>query len=123
MLVHAPNLSYVVLTAREVHRLAVQSIADIDNARRQRVNEALKEVENETCSHFFGLYRHKCYPTRDIALKHAPEVQAAKRYANGDRLTCELLQKAAQHLLDNDNLPEEQKVLHISLFDFRALGH
>lgn len=33
----------------------------------------------------------------------------------------ELLQKAAQHLLDNSNLPEEQKVLYISLNDFRAL--
>ena len=121
MFVRAADLSYIVLTAREVHRLAVQSIADIDDMRRQRINEALKEVEDETCSHFLGLYRHKRYPTRDIALEYAPEVQIAKHFANGDRMTCELLQKAAQHLLDNDNLPEEQKVLHISLNDFRAL--
>ena len=121
MFVRAADLSYIVLAAREVHRLAVQSIAEIDDMRRQRVNEALKEVEDETCSHFLGLYRHKRYPTRDIALEYAPEVQIAKHFANGDRMTCELLQKAAQHLLDNDNLPEEQKVLHISLNDFRAL--
>lgn len=121
MLVRAADLSYIVLTAREVHRLALQSIAEIDDMRRQRVNEALKEVEEETCSHFLGLYRHKRYPTRDIALEYAPEVQMAKHFANGDRMTCELLQKAAQHLLDNANLPEEQKVLHISLNDFRAL--
>lgn len=121
MFVHVANLSYIVLTAREVHRLAVQSIAEIDDMRRQHVNEALKEVENETCSHFFGLYRHKRYPTRDAALEYAPEVQAAKHFASGDRMTCELLQRAAQHLLDNDNLPEEQKVLHISMNDFRAL--
>lgn len=121
MFVRAANLSYIVLPAREVHRLAIQSIAEIDDMRRQRVAEALKEVEGEVCSHFFGLYRHKRYPTRDIALKYAPEVQAAKHFAHGDRTTCELLQKAAQHLLDNSNLPEEQKVLHISLNDFRAL--
>ena len=30
MFVRAANLSYIVLTAREVHRLAVQSIAEID---------------------------------------------------------------------------------------------
>ena len=121
MFVRAADLSYIVLTAREVHRLAVQSIAEIDDMRRQRVSEALKEVEDETCSHFFGLYRHRLYPTRDIALEYAPEVQMAKHYATGDRITCELLQKAAQHLMDNDKLSEEQKVLHISLNDFRAL--
>lgn len=121
MFVRAADLSYIVLTAREVHRLAVQSIAEIDAMRRQYVNEALKKAEAETCSHFFGLYSHKLYPTLDMALKYAPEVQTAKLYANGDRMTCELLQKAAQHLLDNGNLPEEQKVLHISLNDFGAL--
>ena len=121
MFVRAAGMSYLVLPAREVHRLAVQSIAEIDDMRRQHVNEALKEVEDETCSHFLGLYRHKRYPTRDSALKYAPEVQAAKHFANGDRMTCELLQKAAQYLLDNNNLPEEQKVLHISMNDFRAL--
>ena len=122
MFVRAADLSYIVLTAREVHCLAMQSIAEIDGIRRQRVNEALKEVEDEVCSHFFGLYRHKRYPSRDVALEYAPEVQMAKHFANGDRMTCELLQKAAQHLLDNGNLPEEQKVLHISLNDFRALS-
>ncbi len=121
MFVRAADLSYIVLTAREVRRLAIQSIAEIDDMRRQRVNEALNEVEDETCSHFLGLYRHKRYPTRDIALEYAPEVQMAKHFANGDRMTCELLQKAAQYLLDNSNLPEEQKVLNISLNDFRAL--
>lgn len=121
MFVRAADLSYIVLTAREVHRLAVQSIAEIDAMRRQRVNEALNEVEDETCSHFFGLYRHKLYATRDIALEYAPEVQMAKHFANGDRMTCELLQKAAQYLMDNTQLTEEQKTLHISLNDFRAL--
>lgn len=121
MFVRAAGMSYLVLPAREVHRLAMQSIAEIDGMRRQHVNEALKEVEDETCSHFLGLYRHKRYPTRDSALKYAPEVQAAKHFASGDRMTCELLQKAAQYLLDNNNLPEEQKVLHISMNDFRAL--
>ena len=121
MFVRAADLSYIVLAAREVHRLAVQSIAEIDDMRRQRVNEALKEVEDETCSHFLGLYRHKRYPTRDIALEYAPEVQMAKHFANGDRMTCELLQKAAQHLMDNTQLTEDQRVLHISLHDFRAL--
>ena len=121
MFIRAADLSYIVLTAREVHRLAVKSIAEIDDMRRQRVNEALKEVEDETCSHFLGLYRHKRYPTRDIALEYAPEVQMAKHFASGDRMTCELLQKAAQHLMDNTQLTEDQRVLHISLNDFRAL--
>lgn len=121
MFVRAADLSYIVLTAREVHRLAMQSIAEIDDMRRQRINEALKEVENKTCSHFLGLYRHKRYPTRNIALEYAPEVQMAKHFANGDRMTCELLLKAAQYLLDNDKLSEEQRVIHVSLNDFRAL--
>ena len=121
MFVRVADLSYIVLTAREVHRLAVQSIAESDAMRRQYINEALKEVEDETYSHFFGLYRHKRYPTRDIALEYAPEVQLAKHFADGDRITCELLQIAAQHLMDNTQLTEEQKVLHVSLNDFRAL--
>ena len=121
MFIRVADLSYIVLTAREVHRLAVQSIAEIDAMRRQYINEALKEVEDETYSHFFGLYRHKRYPTRDIALEYAPEVQLAKHFADDDRITCELLQIAAQHLMDNTQLTEEQKVLHVSLNDFRAL--
>ncbi len=121
MFVRAADLSYIVLTAREVHRLAVQSIAEIDDTRRQYVNEAIKKAEAETCSHFFGLYSHKLYPTRGFALKYAPEVQTAKLYAAGDRMTCELLQRAAQHLMDNDKLSEEQRVIHVSLNDFRAL--
>lgn len=121
MFVRAADMSYIVLTAREVRRLAVQSIAEIDAMRRQYVNEALKKAEAETCSHFFGLYSHKLYPTLDMALKYAPEVQTAKLYANGDRMTCELLQKAAQYLMDNDKLSEEQRVIHVSLNDFRAL--
>ena len=121
MFVRAADLSYIVLTAREIHRLAVQSIAEIDDMRRQHVNEALNRVKNEACSHFFGLYRHKRYPTRDSALKYAPEVQMAKHFASVDRITCELLQKAAQYLMDNTQLTEERKVLHISLNDFRAL--
>ena len=121
MFVRAADLSYIVLTAREVHRLAVKSIAEIDDMRRQHVHEALKEEEDETCSHFLGLYRHKRYPTRDLALKYAPEVQLAKHFASGDRMTCELLQKAAQYLMDNTQLTEDQRVLHISLNDFRAL--
>ena len=121
MFVRAADLSYIVLAAREVHRLAVQSIAEIDDMRRQHVNEALKKVGNETCSHFFGLYHHKRYPTRDSALKYAPEVQMAKHFASVDRMTCELLQKAAQHLMDNTQLTEDHRVLHISLNDFRAL--
>lgn len=121
MLIHVAGLSHIVLTAREVHRLAVQSIAEIDDMRRQRVDKALKEVEGETCSHYFGLYRHKRYPTRDIALKHAPEVYMANCFASGDRATCVLLKKAAQYLLDNTDIPEEQKILHISINDFRAL--
>jgi hypothetical protein len=121
MFVRAADLSYIVLTASEVHRLAVQSIAEIDCMRRQRVSEALREVEDKTCSHFFGLYRHKRYPTRDLARRYAPEVQAAESFADGDLMTCELLQKAAQHLMDNDKLSEEQRVIHVSLNDFRAL--
>lgn len=121
MFVRAADMSYLVLPAREVHRLAMQSIAEIDYTRRQWVNEALKEVEDEVCSHFFGLYRHKRYPSHDVALERAPEVQLAKHFASGDRATCELLQKAAQYLMDNDKLSEEQRVIHVSLNDFRAL--
>lgn len=121
MFVRAVDTSYLVLSAREVHRLAVQSIAEIDDMRRQRVNEALKKAEDEMCLHFFGLYRHKRYPSRDVALEYAPEVQKAKHFAIDDRMTCELLQKAAQYLMDNDELSEEQRVIHVSLNDFRAL--
>lgn len=121
MLNHIANLSYVVLSAREVHRLALKSIAEIHDMRRERVNAALDEVENETCSHFFGLVNHKRYATREQAYEYAPEVRAARAFAHGDLATCELLKQAAQYLLDNDKLSEDQKMLYISLNDFRAL--
>lgn len=121
MIPMVPNLSLVPMPAREVHRLALISIADIERMRAQAVEAALKEVSAEMCSHFFGLYKHRLYPSRELALKHAPEVQQAKQFARTDMGTCELLKRAAQHLLEDDTLTDEQRVMYITLNDFRAL--
>lgn len=121
MLVHPVNTSYIVLPAREVHRMAMESIVDIKRMRRERVEAALDEAENETKTQLCGLYRRKTYPSRSVAFELSPEVQAAKQFANYDYMTCDLLKKAAQHLLDNDKLTEEQRVIQVSLNDFRAL--
>lgn len=121
MLTYVANLSYIPLSAREVHRLALKSIAEIDTMRRERTEAALNEVEDEICTHLFGFVRHKRYASRQEAFERAPEVRAARAFAHGDRATCELLQKAAQHLLDDDKISGEQKIMYISLNDFRAL--
>lgn len=121
MFIRTADMSYLILPAREVHRLAIQSIADIDSTRHKLIDEAIKKAENETCSYLLGLYRHKRYSSRTVALVCAPEVQMAKQYAEWDRMTCILLKKAAQYLMDNGKLSEEQRVIHVSLNDFRAL--
>lgn len=117
----AANQSSILLPAREVLRLAIKSIADIDAERNKLVTQILPLLEEQRCKHFLGIVSHARYPTREDALEHAPEIQAAKQMGRGDRNTCELLMKAAQYLIDAKNLSDDQRVVRVTLNDFRAL--
>lgn len=109
------------LSARAVQQLAMAALADMRRDRQKHVEEALEKVRTERCTHFWGLYSHPRYRTREIALEHAPEVLRARMYAADDERTCELFRRAAQLLIENAELSEEQRVLQVTLTDFRAL--
>lgn len=113
--------SYIKLHASEVKRLAMESIAEIEAARKKHVEAILNVVKDLRCSHLFGLVTHAKYPTRESAMEHCPEVQLALRYGSTDEITCDLLRNAAQMLLDNEKILFEDKVLYITMEDFRAL--
>ena len=110
------------ISAHEVKRLAIASIAEIDQQRQRYVDQILAAVMEEEISYFFGLAKFPKYASKEQALALSPEVGAAQLYAEYDRQTCILLQRAAQYMLDQYSaiLPEE-RYIQVSLNDFRAL--
>lgn len=118
--------SYITMSARDVHRLAHNSIAQIEASQQQAVMAAAKECLKEECVHripVLGIpyYRHKRYPTVGIAIEHAPEVQSAKHSGWGDRMVCEKLKKTSEWLINDSGYPEDKQTIHVSVNDFYAL--
>jgi lysophospholipase L1-like esterase len=125
--VYANGGTYVTVKARDVVTMAHNAIAEIENNRTRAVREQLKECMEEECVHRIPLlgvpfYRHKRYPTVDLALEYAPEIQQAKNNGWGDLATCEGLKEMALWLINESGYPEELQVMHITLNDFRALN-
>jgi len=118
--------SYAMLKARDVHRLAMASLVEIEGQSNQAANAAARQCLEEYCVHripFLGIpyYRHKRYPSMAIALEHAPEVAAAKMVGWGDRIACEKLRQMALWLMYDSGYPEELQVMQISVNDFYSL--
>lgn len=110
--------SFISMPADEVFRLAETSIAEIKRDRQRLINEALEHVKDQRCTrHWF--WSHQRYPTRELALEHAPEVAWAKKYGSSDEETCDLLRKMAKYVLADENRTD--KMIQVSLNDFRAL--
>lgn len=114
----AHNTSLIPLTAREIHRLALSALADMEATRGKIVTQALEAVKQQRCTHFFGLVSHQKYPTRELAMEHSPVVLAAKQWASSDFQTCEILKRAAQYFIDT---AREDQIIQVSLNDYRAL--
>lgn len=116
------NISMFPISAYEVKRLAIASIAEIDQQRQRYVDQILAAVMEEEISYFFGLAKFPKYASKEQALALSPEVGVAQLYAEYDRQTCILLQRAAQYMLDQPNaVPPEERYIQVSLNDFRAL--
>lgn len=113
--------SYMRIHAREVHRMAIKSLADIEQMRNKAIQTALEEAEKKICTHWFGLIRHKKYPTRQHAMEYSRRVAAAHMFAYGDTAICEMLKSAAEYLLDPANKAEDQYI-NVTAFDYRALS-
>lgn len=110
--------SLVPLPAREVHRLAIQSLAEIDSLRKRATDAALKIAETEMKYRWFGLVSFPLYNSRECAMKHCPRIQHAQHAGWGDRLTCLLLKKAAETIME---IGTPDKVIYVALEDYRAL--
>lgn len=122
MPIYTSNTSFVKLHAKDVLRLATASILEIEDLRRRAVNQAVDVALDAECTHFFGLVRHKQFRDRDDALKSCLEVQLAKRTADGAMDTCQLLKKLSTMLLDDDKLSDDQRMIHLTLNDYRAIS-
>lgn len=106
--------TFVHLHATEVIRLALASIEEIKTYRARAVQAALDMVEDDKCIHMWGLWSHPRYPTRDDALKFAPEVKGAQMMNAVPEHTCKHLIRVAEYLLNNSSLSEAQKMMYVS---------
>lgn len=118
--------SFITMKASDVLALSHNAIAGITNHRVSHVASVLKECMEEECVHRIPLlgipfFRHKRYPTTDIAMEHAPEIRRAKQDGWGDLHVCESLREMALWLINESGYPEEKQVMQISLNDFKAL--
>ena len=110
--------SSAVLSAREVRRMAIASLAEIDANRRKAMDFVWNKIKNEQCEHWFGLVKHPRFPTRQDAEEHSEAYNAASKMGWSDYNTCELLRDFAEKLLDED----PNATMTITVDDFRALS-
>ena len=118
--------SHITMSARDVHRLAHNAIAQIEASQRQAAMAAAKECLEEECVHRIPVlgvpyYRHTRYPPVSVAREYAPEVQSAKRSGWGDHMACEKLKKISEWLINDSGYPEDKQIIHVSVNDFYAL--
>ena len=84
--------TYIQVKAHDVLSMAHAAIADIDNRRQVAMREALRECMDAVCVHRIPLlgipiFRHRRYPSTEIAMRFAPEVHHAKYLGWGDLAT------------------------------------
>lgn len=118
--------TYITVKASDVVNMARNAIAEIENKRTVAVRETLKECMEEECVYRIPLlgipyYRHKRYPSTDIAMQLAPEIQHAKTGGWGDMMVCESLKEIALWLIHESGYPKELQVMRLTLNDFLAL--
>lgn len=106
------------MSAKEVFRLALESISAMDQTRRQAAGKVWEVIKNEECTHFFGLVRHKRWPNQAAAAKYSQVYKIAANCGWGDYETCEVLRDFAQALIAQN--PEA--IMTITAEDFRALA-
>lgn len=106
------------LPAKEVLRLATSSMIEIKSQRVRAANAAWEIVKDEKCVHFWGLWSHKRYPTREHAERHCPQYRGMSNVGWGDYETCQLLANFANKVMEFD----ERAMMTITADDFRALS-
>ena len=121
MHVDTHNTSFAIVPAKEVVRMATASILEIEDNRRRLVNQVVDEALKAKCKRLFGLIQHDMFSDRDEVLERCPQVEMARHHAGGAMETCQSLRDFANYLLSNDRIPEDQKVIHLSVADFRML--
>lgn len=122
ILTYTANTSTVQLPAKEVLRLATNSILDIQNKRQRLVNKVVEHALNVECTHLFGLVRHKRFRDREDVLANCGAIEHAEKFAEGAMDTCKLLKHVCTALLENESLTDEQRIVHLTLNDYRAIS-
>ena len=120
MKVGTPRQSTFELPAKEVLRLAENCEREIVAARKRQLNQALADLKERRTSCFFGLYTVPTYPTSESAMR-SEEVHFAKNFLHGTLRTALILAKAATALIDNPDIPEEKKVIQLTVTDYYEL--
>lgn len=105
------------IAAKDVFRIALESLSAMDQTRRKAANMVWGKIEHEQCSHLFGLYKHKRWASRRIAEERSHAMLTAMNIGWGDYETCERLRDFARFLLELN----PDAMMTISTEDFRAL--
>lgn len=115
-----PRQSMFELPAKEVLRLAEICEREIVEARKRQLKQVVADLREQRTSRFFGLYSVPTYPTPESAMR-SEEVHFAKHFLHGTLRTALILAKAAKALIDNPDIPEEKKVIQLTVTDYFEL--
>lgn len=113
------NQSTFELPAKEVLRLADLCILEIIAVRARRLRAAYAEL-SEYENSFLGFFKRKTYPT-EASMQRTEEVQFAKHMLSGTLRMATTLSAAAKILIDNPDIPEDKKVIRLTIADYHQL--
>lgn len=111
--------SYMCLPAREVLRMARNSIIE--------TNAIRAEMKRKTIIHAtakkkgFRAFLQGVITPRAHAIARAQAMFIADNFGWGDVLVCTTLEKMAEQLINDPSIPEDQKTMQISSADYNSL--
>ena len=121
--VFANESSFVTIHARDVFDMAQRTLLQIEADRALQVRDAVRDaMENEEILYFLGIpiFRRKAYKNADEAMQ-SPQVQTVMTSNWRRKTVAQGLKNMASYLLENESIPEDKKVINVSISDFKLI--
>ena len=106
------------LPAKEVYRLAIASIAEIEGMRQRAVKEAIRVAQRARVRTWWGGTAN-AFTSEEDAMENFPLVEDAKSAASTDMELCELARDTSKYLMEKFG---EDYPMRLTLNDYRGLS-
>lgn len=121
--VFANEQSFATIHARDVFDMAQRTLLQIEANRALQIRDAVRDaMENKEILYFLDIpiFRRKAYKNADEAMQ-SPQVQAVMSSNWRRKTVAQSLKNMASYLLENESIPEDKKVINVSISDFKLI--